>query len=91
MLATRTPSAAGLGELDGLVLTGASPRASIALGLAARAHAFLAGRAYATPSDVRALALDVLRHRVTVTYEAEAEDVTSDEIVRRLLAAVPVP
>ena len=91
VLATREPARHRLGDLDGLVAYGASPRASIALGLAARAHAFLGGRAYATPDDVRAIALDVLRHRVAVTYEAEAEEVASEHVVRRVLEAVEVP
>ena len=91
VLATREPERYGLRDLRGLVAYGASPRASIALALAARAHAFLEGRAYATPDDVRAVALDVLRHRVAVTYEAEAEDVASDQIVRRVLDTVEVP
>ena len=91
VLATRDPKRYGLRDLDGLVATGASPRASIALALAARAHAFLDGRAYVTPDDVRAIALDVLRHRVAVTYEAEAEDVVSDQIVGRVLASIEVP
>jgi MoxR-like ATPase len=91
VLATREPERYGLADLRGLVAYGASPRASIALNLAARAHAFLRGRAYATPDDVRALALDVLRHRVAVTYEAEAEEVTAEGIVGRVLDAVEVP
>ena len=91
VLETREPQKYKLSDLRGLVAYGASPRASIALALAARAHAFLQGRAYATPDDVRAIALDVLRHRVAVTYEAEAEDVTSEQIVRRVLSAVEVP
>ena len=91
VLATREPERYGLTDLSGLIAYGASPRASIALGLAARAHAFLRGRAYATPDDVRAIALDVLRHRVAVTYEAEAEEVTPEQIVARVLDAVEVP
>ena len=91
VLATREPGRYNLSDLEGLVATGASPRASIALALAARAHAFLGGRAYATPDDVRAVAMDVLRHRVAVTYEAEAEEVASDQIVRRVLDTVEVP
>ena len=91
VLATREPERYGLADVRGLVAYGASPRASIALNLAARAHAFLRGRAYATPDDVRAIALDVLRHRVAVTYEAEAEDVTAEQIVGRVLDAVEVP
>ena len=70
---------------------GASPRATIALALGARAAAFLDGRPYVTPDDVRSVALDVLRHRVGVTYEAEAEEVTADQIVQRVLDKVPVP
>ncbi len=91
VLATREPERYGLADVRGLVAYGASPRASIALNLAARAHAFLRGRAYATPDDVRAIALDVLRHRVAVTYEAEAEEVTAEQIVGRVLDAVEVP
>ena len=91
VLATRAPERYGLTDLRGLIAYGASPRASIALGLACRAHAFLRGRAYATPDDVRAVALDVLRHRVAVTYEAEAEEVAPEGIVGRVLDAVPVP
>ena len=91
VLATREPARYRLGALDGLIAYGASPRASIALALASRAHAFLAGRAYVTPDDVRAVALDVLRHRVAVTYEAEAEEVTSDDVVGRVLDTVDVP
>jgi MoxR-like ATPase len=91
VLATRDPARYGVPELGGLVSYGASPRASIALNLAARAHAFLHGRPYVTPDDVRAIAPDVLRHRVAVTYEAEAEDVTPDAIVARVLAHVEVP
>ena len=91
VLATRDAKAKGLADLNGLVAYGASPRATINLNLAARAHAFLQGRAYVTPEDVRALALDVLRHRVTVTYEAEAEEVTPEQIVGRVLEKVEVP
>ncbi|WP_420455135.1 AAA family ATPase [Rubrivirga sp.] len=91
VLATREPQRYRLPDLRGLVAYGASPRASIALALAARAHAFLRGRAYATPDDVRAVALDVLRHRVAVTYEAEAEEVGSEHIVGRVLETVEVP
>ena len=91
VLATREPVRYGLADVEGLVAYGASPRASIALSLAARAHAFLHGRAYTTPDDVRAIAMDVLRHRVAVTYEAEAEEVASEQIVGRVLEAVEVP
>ena len=91
VLATRHPRQRGLANLEGLIAYGASPRATINLNLAARTHAFLDGRAYVTPEDVRALALDVLRHRVTVTYEAEAEEVTPEQVVARVLEKVEVP
>ena len=89
--ATRDPAAAGLKDLVPLIEYGASPRATIALAQASRAHAFLRGRAFVTPDDIKAIAPDVLRHRVLTTYEAEAEEVTSDEIVRRVLATVESP
>jgi MoxR-like ATPase len=88
---TRDPGLAGLTDLKPLIAFGGSPRASIALAQAARAHAFLRDRAYVTPEDVRALAPDVLRHRIVLTFEAEAEDVTTDDVVTRVLAAVRVP
>jgi MoxR-like ATPase len=90
VLATRPPIASGL-ELDGYVQTGASPRATIALTLAARAMAFLNGRHFVTPQDVKTVAMDVLRHRVSVTYEAEAENVTSENVVEKILNTLPVP
>jgi MoxR-like ATPase len=89
--ATRDPGLVGLTDLRPLVAFGGSPRASIALAQAARAHAFLRERAYVVPEDVRALAPDVLRHRIVLTFEAEAEDVTTDEVVTRVLGAVRVP
>jgi MoxR-like ATPase len=89
--ATREPAAAGMGELAPLIEYGASPRATIFLVQGARALAFLRGRTFVTPDDVKAIAPDVLRHRVLTTYEAEAEEVTSDEIVRRVLAGVEAP
>ncbi len=89
--ATRDPGGVGLTELKPLVAFGGSPRASLALAQAARAHAFLRGRGYVVPEDVRALAPDVLRHRIVLTFEAEAEDLTTDDVVARVLAAVPVP
>ncbi len=89
--ATRDPSVVGLGNLRPLVAFGASPRASIALAQAGRAHAYLRGRGYVIPEDVRAMALDVLRHRVLLTFEAEAEEIDSDHVVTRILDAVPVP
>ena len=81
----------GLDGLKGLVQFGASPRATLALNLAARANALVHGRAYATPQDVKETVHDVLRHRVLLTYEAEAENVTSDDVIGRILDAVPVP
>ena len=89
--ATREPREHGLAELTPLIEYGASPRATLALGACARAHAFLRGREYVVPEDVKAVARDVLRHRVITTYEAEAEEVTPDDIVDRILAAIAVP
>lgn len=89
--ATREPGSVGLADLRPLVAYGASPRASIALAAVARAHAYLRGRDYVVPEDIRALAPDVLRHRVVLTFEAEAENVTSDDVVERLLEAVKTP
>ncbi|HEY2896992.1 MAG TPA: MoxR family ATPase, partial [Gemmatimonadaceae bacterium] len=89
--ATRAPGDAGLKDLTPLIEYGASPRATIFLAQAARAHAFLRGRGFVTPDDVKAIAPDVLRHRVLTTYEAEAEEVTSDAIVTRVLAAIEAP
>jgi MoxR-like ATPase len=89
--ATRDPGLVGLTDLKPLIAFGGSPRASIALAQASRAHAFLRDRAYVTPEDVRALAPDVLRHRIVLTFEAEAEDVTTDDVVSRILGAVRVP
>ncbi len=90
VFATREPSEFGL-DLDALIAYGGSPRASIYLSLAARAHAFLERRAYVTPEDIKAIAMDVLRHRVIITYEAEAEELTSEDIVQRILDSVEVP
>jgi MoxR-like ATPase len=89
--ATRAPKEAGLDDLVPLIEFGASPRATIALAQASRAHAFLRGRSFVTPDDIKAIAPDVLRHRVLTTYEAEAEEVTSDDIVSRVLARVESP
>src|ERR1700753_1986378 len=90
VLATRPPIAASFG-LNGYIQTGASPRATIALTLGARAMAFLNGRHFVTPQDVKSIALDVLRHRVSVTYEAEAENVTSENVIEKILNTLPVP
>ena len=84
-------SAARLDELDGLISYGASPRASIALALASRGVALLAGRAYVLPQDVKEIAADVLRHRIVLSYEAEAENVDADTVIRRLLAELRTP
>jgi MoxR-like ATPase len=89
--ATRKPRDYGLGELAQLIDFGASPRATLCLAAAARAHAFIRHRAYVTPDDIKAIAMDVLRHRVVVTYEAEAEEVTSEDVVRRIFEYLPVP
>jgi MoxR-like ATPase len=91
VLATRDPKAFGLSDLGDLIAFGASPRATICLAKTARAHAFLQHRGFVTPDDVRAMGMDVLRHRVLVTYEAEAEEVTPEDIVRRILDSVEVP
>jgi MoxR-like ATPase len=89
--ATRHPEEYRLKDLQPLIEYGASPRASINLCLAARANAFLVGRGYVTPQDVKDVAFDILRHRVILTYEAEAEEMTSDDVVRKVLESVPVP
>jgi MoxR-like ATPase len=91
VFATREPAKHGLKDLAPLVEYGASPRASIALNLAARAHAFLRHRGYVTPEDVKAVGPDVLRHRLVLTYEADAEEVTSEHIVKRVFEVVEVP
>lgn len=88
--ATRDPAAFKL-KLEGLIRYGASPRATIFLTLAAKAHAFIAGRGYVTPQDVKSVGLDVLRHRIGVTYEAEAELVSSESIVEKVFSGLPVP
>ena len=90
VFATREPAAYKL-QLAGLIRWGASPRATIALTLAAKARAFLSGRGYVTPQDVKSIGLDVLRHRVAITYEAEAENLTSEKIVEKVFATLPVP
>ncbi|MEI6562320.1 MAG: AAA family ATPase [Verrucomicrobiota bacterium] len=90
VFATREPASYKL-PLEGMIRYGASPRATIALTLAARARAFLQGRGYVTPQDVKSIGLDVLRHRIIVSYEAEAEEVTSEKIIERIFAGLPVP
>jgi MoxR-like ATPase len=91
VFATRRPAAYRMPELQSLIAYGASPRATIALAQTARAHAFLQGRGYTLPDDVKALAHDVLRHRIVTTYEAEAEELTTDDLIDRVLDGVEVP
>jgi MoxR-like ATPase len=90
VFATRQPEQYKL-DIKSYLRYGASPRATLALTLAARAHAFLQGRGYVTPQDVKSVAPDILRHRLIVSYEAEAEDLTSDDLVTRILNTLPVP
>ncbi len=91
IFATRNPEDFGLNDLSGLIDYGASPRASINIVLAARARAFIEHRGYITPEDVRFVGADVLRHRIILTYEAEAEELTSEEIIQRLFETIEVP
>jgi len=89
--ATRDPASVGLSDLDRYVMFGASPRASINLVLAARALAYVRGRDYAIPSDLTELVLDIMRHRLVLSYEALSDDVTADDILSKILAALPAP
>jgi len=91
VFATRNPSAYGLKNLEGLINYGASPRASINLAMGARAMAFIRRRGFVIPEDVRSICLDILRHRIAVTYEAEAEEITSENIIEQILNKVEVP
>ena len=91
VFATREPSRFGLNDLQSIISFGASPRASISLALASRAYAFLQGRGYVIPEDVRAVCHDVLRHRIGLTYEAEANNITTDEVITDILDKVVVP
>jgi MoxR-like ATPase len=91
IFATRNPETYRLSKLKPLIMFGASPRGSINLAIAAKARAFLKGRGFVIPEDIRALAPDVLRHRIGVTYEAEAENVTSENIITEILNTVEVP
>lgn len=91
VFATRDPEGHGLPEFKSMIQFGGSPRASIALTLAAKAWAFLSGRSYVVPQDVKSIAPDILRHRVILTYEAEAEELTSETVVQKVLETVPVP
>jgi MoxR-like ATPase len=89
--ATREPGAAGMPELEGLIEHGASPRASIAMMMASKAHAFLQGRNYVTPHDIQSMAQDVLRHRVAISYEAEAEGKSAEDIIQKIMDTLLVP
>jgi MoxR-like ATPase len=91
VFATRNPENYGLQDIKGLVQYGASPRASIYLTMTAKAHAFLRRRGYVTPEDIKSVGIDVLRHRLIVTYEAEAEEITSEDIVQKIFDAIEVP
>ena len=91
VFATRYPDRYGLGDLKDMITFGGSPRASISLAKAARAYAFIKHRGYVIPEDVRAVAHDVLRHRIGLSYEAEASEITSEEIVSRIINKVEVP
>ena len=91
VFATRDPKAFKLDSLAGQIQMGASPRATLCLNLAARANAMIHGRAYATPQDVKEIAHDVLRHRIMLTYEAEAEELTTDGVITTILNTIPVP
>jgi MoxR-like ATPase len=89
--ATRTPAEYGLKELENFISYGASPRASISLSMAAKAYAFIKRRGYVIPEDVRAVCNEVLRHRIGLTYEAEAENITPEQIIEKIINAVIVP
>jgi MoxR-like ATPase len=91
IFASRFPEKHGLAELKSFISSGGSPRATLALTRGARANAFINHRGYATPEDVKSVAYDILRHRILLTYEAEAENVSSDQIVRRILDRIEVP
>jgi len=91
VFASREPAKYGLDDLTDLIAYGASPRATLFLNLAAKAHAFLKGRGYITPEDIKAIGHDILRHRIIVSYEAEAEEIKSDDIVNKIFDAVEVP
>ena len=91
IFATRYPAQSGLADLQPLLNFGASPRATIYLIMAARAHAFLKGRGFVTPEDIKQIAPDILRHRIVISYEAEAEEITSADIVQRILDQIEVP
>jgi MoxR-like ATPase len=91
VLATRKPAEAGIKDLQGLIAYGASPRASIYLTQAAKAHAFIKRRGYVTPEDVKSVGFDILRHRIILTYEAEAEEMNTDQVIKKVFDTVEVP
>ncbi|MFZ4813081.1 MAG: AAA family ATPase [Phototrophicaceae bacterium] len=91
IFATRYPAESGLADLKPLIEIGASPRATLFLTKAAKAHAFLRGRGYVTPDDVKSVAVDVLRHRLGLTYEADAQEITPDQIVQQIISRIQVP
>jgi MoxR-like ATPase len=91
VMATREPKEHGLAQLLPLIQVGASPRATISLTRAGKAHAFLRGRGYVTADDVKSIAYHVLRHRLILTYEAEAENMTTDGVIKEILSTVEVP
>ncbi len=91
VFATRTPSKIGLGYLEPMISFGCSPRATINLAMAAKANAFLQNRAFVIPEDVRNVAVDVMRHRIGLSYEAEAENLSSKEIIEKILGRIQVP
>jgi MoxR-like ATPase len=90
VFATRQPEEYGI-SLKNYIEYGASPRASICLALASKAHAFIQGRGYVTPFDVKSIGMDVLRHRVITSYEAEAEEMDADDVIKKIFDEVPVP
>ncbi|MGE3759330.1 MAG: AAA family ATPase, partial [Pseudobdellovibrionaceae bacterium] len=91
VMASRKPSEFGLSRIESLMQVGGSPRATISLTRASKAHAFLRGRGYVTAEDVKAIAYNVLRHRLILTYEAEAENVTTDGVIKEILSQIEVP
>ena len=91
VFATREPAKYGLNDLQSIIAYGASPRASISLAKASRAYAFLQGRGYVIPEDVRSVCHDVMRHRIGLTYEAEANNIGADEVISNILDKVVVP
>jgi MoxR-like ATPase len=91
VFATRQPEKYGLDNLKPLISIGSSPRATINLALASKAYAFLQGRGFVIPEDVKAIGLDVLRHRIITTYEAEAESLKSDDIIKQIFSEIPIP